>query len=162
MMTWLEHRIHNVYGRVQIVYVDRCRDKTESWLRSSLCIMKTIEELGKNLVRESHLTLDGQEDGAVEERVDIGSVVYLKHDDVHGKTHIKEDFYIMSENVIGRTGRGKAFRRHHMHRLKKKRVAWYGDVRNYHTPKMCSCPMCGNPRRHFGELTRQERRQNDR
>lgn len=22
----------------------------------------------------------------------------------------------------------------------------------------CSCPMCGNPRRHFGEVTRAERR----
>ena len=26
----------------------------------------------------------------------------------------------------------------------------------------CSCPMCGNPRRHFGELTIQERKQGDR
>jgi hypothetical protein len=26
------------------------------------------------------------------------------------------------------------------------------------TPKVCSCFMCGNPRRFFGELTIQERR----
>ena len=26
------------------------------------------------------------------------------------------------------------------------------------TPKSCSCPMCGNPRRYFGERTIQERR----
>jgi len=27
-----------------------------------------------------------------------------------------------------------------------------------HTPAMCSCPMCGNPRKYFGERTIQERR----
>jgi len=26
------------------------------------------------------------------------------------------------------------------------------------TPQPCSCPMCGNPRRHFGKPTMQERR----
>lgn len=25
-----------------------------------------------------------------------------------------------------------------------------------HTPKTCSCPCCGNPRKHFGLKTRQE------
>ena len=27
-----------------------------------------------------------------------------------------------------------------------------------HTPKCCSCYMCGNSRKHFGEITIQERR----
>ena len=27
-----------------------------------------------------------------------------------------------------------------------------------HTPKPCSCYMCGNPRKHFGEITRQEQK----
>ena len=31
-------------------------------------------------------------------------------------------------------------------------------VRCHDHVKMCSCPMCGNPRRHFGERTIQERR----
>lgn len=26
----------------------------------------------------------------------------------------------------------------------------------YHTRKLCSCPMCGNPRKYFGEQTVQE------
>jgi len=26
------------------------------------------------------------------------------------------------------------------------------------TPKRCSCYMCGNPRKHFGEITRQEQK----
>lgn len=26
-----------------------------------------------------------------------------------------------------------------------------------HTPAPCSCPMCGNPRRHFRQRTRQEK-----
>ena len=29
------------------------------------------------------------------------------------------------------------------------------------TTKLCSCPMCGNPRRLLGELTMQERVQNE-
>lgn len=28
--------------------------------------------------------------------------------------------------------------------------------RMLHTRTPCSCPMCGNPRRHFGKVTRQE------
>ena len=64
----------------------------------------------------------------------------------------------MNESAIGRTGRTRAYRRHHMKRLKKKRIAWWGDVRNYHTPTMCSCFMCGNPRKHFNQLTIQERK----
>lgn len=32
--------------------------------------------------------------------------------------------------------------------------AWIGHIAT--TPKPCSCPLCGNPRRHFGTRTRQE------
>jgi len=56
-------------------------------------------------------------------------------------------------------------RRHHTERLKKnRRIHWgrklskkeLGEVVN--TPTPCSCPMCGNPRRHFGIKTIQELR----
>ena len=64
-------------------------------------------------------------------------------------------------------------RRHHIERLKRRwhRILaneWYDllDLADddvflarravTHTP--CSCPMCGNPRRHFGQPTIQERR----
>ena len=56
-------------------------------------------------------------------------------------------------------------RRHHTERLKKKRrIHWgrelsdkeLGEVVN--TPTPCSCPLCGNPRRHFGAKTVQEKR----
>ena len=52
-----------------------------------------------------------------------------------------------------------------MERLKKKRSKYYGGWAGesgrtlgltYRTPKLCSCPMCGNPRKHFGLLTKQE------
>jgi hypothetical protein len=39
------------------------------------------------------------------------------------------------------------------HDLPARRVAMYSK-----TPKICSCFMCGNPRRFHGELTIQERR----
>lgn len=66
--------------------------------------------------------------------------------------------------------RGRAFRRFRQ-ALKKKRAAgfyssfmpfWRGKVtpkmvgRRANSPKACSCRMCGNPRRHYGDLTRQE------
>lgn len=65
----------------------------------------------------------------------------------------------------------RAERRHHYARLKHKRQAlhYYGSYLEgldkvrlgvaVDTPCDCSCPMCGNPRRHFGELTMAERRQ---
>ena len=59
--------------------------------------------------------------------------------------------------------RTKAYRRHHIKRLKRVRSHYYdGDISEkqlqllIHTRKPCSCYMCGNPRRHFGEITRQE------
>ena len=39
------------------------------------------------------------------------------------------------------------------HELPERRVGMY-----FHTPKVCSCFMCGNPRRFHSELTVQERR----
>ncbi len=62
---------------------------------------------------------------------------------------------------------GRAERRHHRERLKKaRRVHWGRDLmaepevlsRVVDTPTDCSCWMCGNPRRYFGELSMQERR----
>lgn len=64
----------------------------------------------------------------------------------------------------------RALRRHHLARLKKSRrrdfsltaseVNLAADKRflgiHVTTPAKCSCWMCGNPRRHFGQVTRQE------
>jgi hypothetical protein len=64
----------------------------------------------------------------------------------------------------------RAIRRHHIARLKKSRahyfvVNWWSEeykqkrlglVVSY--PKMCSCPMCGNPRKWLNERTIQEMR----
>lgn len=74
----------------------------------------------------------------------------------------------------------KAERRAHYFRLKEKRKNYYGyNPREHHlypyrgkapsksdieyilgfrvnTCPDCSCPMCGNPRRHFKKITRQE------
>ena len=72
----------------------------------------------------------------------------------------------------------RALRRHYAERMKH-RVRWlyptwnmYGqrfpntDPRivgiNARTRKPCSNYCCGNPRKHFGELTKQERRANSR
>ena len=68
----------------------------------------------------------------------------------------------------------RALRRHHRKRLKRKRAGyWYGADENsgpltrrhlgiaLATPAPCSCWMCGNPRRYFGEKTVQEKRADD-
>lgn len=66
---------------------------------------------------------------------------------------------------------GRSERRHHERRIKAK---FYRKQRNYecwatdarsaglfaHHGKTCSCFMCGNPRRYWGELTMQEKRAN--
>ena len=61
----------------------------------------------------------------------------------------------------------RAVRRHHRARLKAKRASYYGGhARGYarllniyaNTIPTCSCWMCGNPRRHFGEKTLAEKR----
>lgn len=62
-------------------------------------------------------------------------------------------------------------RRHHVARLKAARRSHYGrDIRHdakslgkvVDTPCPCSCWMCGNPRRYFKEITRQEQAAIDR
>lgn len=59
-----------------------------------------------------------------------------------------------------------AERRRHRKRLKQnRRVHWGRDLTHEETawskavttPAPCSCWMCGNPRKHFGEETLQER-----
>lgn len=59
----------------------------------------------------------------------------------------------------------KSQRIHDAQRIKAKRMQdHYTGIyvarrpQDYNTPKPCSCPMCGNPRKHFGELTIQEKR----
>ncbi len=73
----------------------------------------------------------------------------------------------------------RAIRRHHYQRLKKRQEYqhyWkyillgmdnsmpfpetYFCIR-INTPVLCSGPCCGNPRRHFGELTIQEKKANE-
>lgn len=59
---------------------------------------------------------------------------------------------------------GRALRRHHMEYIKL-RVARYNNCfrkdsrligMRARTPKPCSCVMCGNPRKFFGDKTKQE------
>jgi len=68
--------------------------------------------------------------------------------------------------------RTRAYRRDRLERKKRRVLDYYGGWmkqadaayraryvgKNAGTPHPCSCPMCGNPRRHFGERTVQERR----
>lgn len=65
---------------------------------------------------------------------------------------------------------GRALRRHHAARLKrrqcKRNAGWLCGLSDefkrkktgilLHTPKVCSCFMCGNPRKYLGEPTLQE------
>lgn len=65
----------------------------------------------------------------------------------------------------------RAQRRHHIQRLKAGRrfrggrdlVGEHGKMlgKALSTPAPCSCVLCGNPRKHFGEPTLQERRSKD-
>ena len=61
----------------------------------------------------------------------------------------------------------RAVRRHHEQRIKRRVTRYHGghavnQVRAVgklaRTRRPCSCWMCGNPRRHLGEVTVQERR----
>jgi hypothetical protein len=63
--------------------------------------------------------------------------------------------------------RSKTFRRHHEQRVKRRVRSYYGGYaaelprhlgRIAHSRQLCSCWMCGNPRRNLGERTIQERR----
>lgn len=58
-------------------------------------------------------------------------------------------------------------RHHHSERIKRKRAGHFGGNAGSSARKLgmvvstaapCSCAMCGNPRKYFGELTAQERR----
>jgi len=65
----------------------------------------------------------------------------------------------------------RAWRRHHIARLKAKRSAYYGNYIKTlppeaqqrqigilaNTARRCSCPLCGNPRKHWHQPTRQEK-----
>lgn len=60
----------------------------------------------------------------------------------------------------------RAIRRHHRRRIIFKRYervrkgSWYVKMPGYLAKNntLCSCWMCGNPRKYFGEITRQEKR----
>ena len=69
------------------------------------------------------------------------------------------------------TKRGIAFRRHQYNRLKAKRIKQRYWGRGYegfydwcqstlgiavNTPKVCSCYMCGNPRKHWKQVSFKE------
>ena len=55
-----------------------------------------------------------------------------------------------------------AWRRHHLQKKKRRARAIYKNCSNpekyANNMKSCSCFLCGNPRKHFGEMTVQEKR----
>jgi hypothetical protein len=65
----------------------------------------------------------------------------------------------------------RALTRHHADRVKKKRSKYTNAVssddkdvsvgKTACTPALCSCYMCGNPRKFFSELTMQEKKFED-
>jgi hypothetical protein len=63
--------------------------------------------------------------------------------------------------------RSRAERRHHEFRIKQRVRGYYSGYAKdsprhigkiAHARRLCSCPLCGNPRRHMGAQTIQERR----
>lgn len=63
--------------------------------------------------------------------------------------------------------RSRGIRRHHEERVKSRVKSYYGghaagDSRSIgriaHTRRLCSCRMCGNPRKYFRQATIQELR----
>lgn len=65
--------------------------------------------------------------------------------------------------------RSRGIRRHHEQRIKSRVRSYYGglaanDPRHIgkiaHARRLCSCQLCGNPRRHWGQATIQEMRAN--
>lgn len=61
----------------------------------------------------------------------------------------------------------RAIRRHHRERLKRRVSDYYSGVHKYDERRIgqmsrartpCSCWMCGNPRKYFGERTWRERK----
>lgn len=76
----------------------------------------------------------------------------------------------MKNQIIFKNMR-RAIRRHHYRRLKNKRKHYWPTLDNMpltdaalgictNTPATCSGICCGNPRRHFGEVTIQEKKAN--
>ena len=73
---------------------------------------------------------------------------------------MEEDIYKIPEGI-------RSIRRHHITRIKNKVKKYYGIrtwIREHDNPNLvigyranthtpCSCVMCGNPRKHFGERT---------
>lgn len=64
----------------------------------------------------------------------------------------------------------RSIRRHHENRIKRRVKKYYRGVHQYNlrrsgaiaqTRALCSCWMCGNPRKYFGDITLQERRLQD-
>jgi len=59
----------------------------------------------------------------------------------------------------------RALRRLHSRRMKKKakRIYFWNDNPEKYADNLavCSCPMCGNPRKHFHQETLQEKRADD-
>lgn len=73
---------------------------------------------------------------------------------------------VVTEGPVKDMSRAK--RRHYDYVLKKKRAKNFPDWKDktpvgvgklFQTPAACSCPMCGNPRKHFNEFTIQEKKQ---
>lgn len=70
------------------------------------------------------------------------------------------------EDLSLEPSRGRAWRRHQRARLKAARKHYWNGWRSdpsassrlVKTPTPCSCAMCGNPRKYFGEPTLQEQR----
>lgn len=75
--------------------------------------------------------------------------------------------------MLSEKNMARALRRHHARRLKAVRRTYWGHGRPgcsgfdwtprqlglvVNTPQICSCWVCGNPRRWFGERSMQERR----
>jgi len=62
--------------------------------------------------------------------------------------------------------------RRHKTEVKKEKILKYEVSKSYkdkdlalkhlcNNPKKCSCPLCGNPRKHFGQVTLAEQKQID-
>lgn len=68
--------------------------------------------------------------------------------------------------VVSEKDKTRAIRRHHTDRLKASRNGFWGNNTQTdrqlgivaQTPAVCSCWMCGNPRKFFSELTMQEKK----
>ena len=53
--------------------------------------------------------------------------------------------------------RNKSERLSNNDRIKKRRKKYFGQIKGYDTPTVCSCWMCGNPRKFRNEKTLDEK-----